>query len=78
MFKARLCALAAAGLWLFAPFAPAADAPAGERALGYSEALALLQARNRDLMQARRSIEFAQADNLTARARPNPAAAPIA
>ena len=71
MIQARLCALAAAGLWLFAAPAPAAETSPGERALGFPEALGLLQARNRDLLQAQRAIEFAQADNLTARARPN-------
>ncbi len=72
MIHARLCALAAAGLWLFASPVPAAEAPPVERALVFTEALALLQTRNRDLLQAQRSIEFAQADNLSARARPNP------
>ena len=72
MIQARLFALATAGLWLFAALAPAAETAPGERALGFTEALGLLRARNRDLLQAQRSIDFAQADNLSARARPNP------
>ena len=72
MILARLRVLAAAGLWLLAGSAPAADVPPVERALGFTEALTLLKARNRDLLQAQRSIEFARADNLQALARPNP------
>lgn len=71
MSKARLYALAAASLWLLASPVRAADVPSVGRALGFDEALSLLQTRNRDLLQARRSIEFAQADALSARARPN-------
>jgi cobalt-zinc-cadmium efflux system outer membrane protein len=55
------------------PVVRAADvAPAPERALGYAEARDLLKARNRDLLLARRGVEAAQADTLSARARPNP------
>lgn len=71
MIQATLYALVVAGLWLFASPAAAAEAPAVGPALGFDEAFVLLQARNRDLLQARRSIEFAQADAVSARARPN-------
>lgn len=51
--------------------AGAADGPAA-RGLSYADALALLQARNRDVQLAQRGVEAAQADTLSARARPNP------
>jgi len=62
---------ACAAFLLSAAFAGAADGMP-TRGLGYAEALALLQARNRDVQLAQRGVEAAQADTLTARARPNP------
>lgn len=50
----------------------AADAPVSARGLSFNEALVLLQARNRDVQLAQRGVEAAQADTLSARARPNP------
>lgn len=50
----------------------AADATAPVRGLSFNEALALLQVRNRDVLLAQRGVEAAQADTLSARARPNP------
>jgi cobalt-zinc-cadmium efflux system outer membrane protein len=60
-----------AAVLLSAALAGAADG-APERGLSYAEALALLQARNRDVQLAQRGVEAAQADTLSARARPNP------
>lgn len=55
------------------PTVRAADvAPAPDRLLSYSEALTLLKSRNRDLQFAKLAVEAAQADTLSARARPNP------
>jgi outer membrane protein, heavy metal efflux system len=46
--------------------------PAPERPVSYSEALTLLKARNRDVQFAKLAVQAAQADTLSARARPNP------
>jgi len=55
------------------PMVRAADiTPAAERPLSYAEAFTLLKARNRDLQLALRGVEAADADTLSARARPNP------
>lgn len=62
---------ACAAALLFAATAAAADG-APMRALGFAEASTLLQERNRDVRQARRGVEAAQAETLSARARPNP------
>jgi len=65
-------ALAAAA---FVPLAGAraADLPAApERPLSFAEGLTLLKARNRELQFAQRNVEAAQADTLSAKARPNP------
>jgi outer membrane protein, heavy metal efflux system len=66
-----LCAGAAIAL-LCAACARAADATGGERGLSFRDALVLLQSRNRDVQLAQRGVEAAQADTLSARARPNP------
>jgi len=46
--------------------------PAPERPVSYGEALGLLKARNRDVQFAKLAVQAAQADTLSARARPNP------
>src|SRR5713226_9853740 len=60
------------GLALAAP-APAAFGQSADLAeLTLAQAELLLQSRNRELMAARRALEAAQANTLTAGARPNP------
>ncbi len=73
-----------AGSWLLSgvlagiPATQAAEAQADvraaqpSRALSLAEAMQLLASRNRDLQLARRNVEAAEADRLSARARPNP------
>lgn len=53
------------------PPVPPATAPAA-RGLTFEEATRLLKSRNRELQLARRNVDFALADQLSARARPNP------
>lgn len=65
---AAALAVALAGVSLHA----AELTPALERPLSFAEAWSLLKARNRDLLLAQRGVEAAEADTLSARARPNP------
>ncbi|MBX9629634.1 MAG: TolC family protein [Burkholderiales bacterium] len=67
-----LASLACAAVLPPAVPACAAEVPESARGLSFSEALALLQVRNRDVQLAQRGVEVAQADTLSARARPNP------
>lgn len=67
-----LASLACAAVLPSAVPACAAEVPESARGLSFSEAFALLQVRNRDVQLAQRGVEAAQADTLSARARPNP------
>src|SRR5512139_332929 len=73
MKRSLLSWLAAAVLGCTAGVAPAADAPAvALEALTLAAAEQLFTQRNRELQLAQRSLEGAEADRMSAAARPNP------